>query len=259
MGFILNKTLIMLKAVIIDDESRAIESLLWELENFKDDIEVIAKFTSPEKGAEFIKKNKIDCLFLDIEMPTMDGFKFLEKFPKREFEVIITTAYNEYGIKALKENAIDYLTKPIDSDDLKKTIDKLLNIQKKKSTNIAEDVEQFEKILNEFNEKLQRKKIVFNTDGKFIFLEPEDIIYVESDGNYSSVYLTNDKKIVLTKKIKEVNLMLPDSDFFRIHNSYIINLNKVREFYKTDAYVVLSSNHKIPVSRQKRAEFLNII
>ncbi len=99
----------MLKAVIIDDEPKAIQGLSWELSNFNDEIEVIATFTEPEKALFYIKSTDIDCLFLDVEMPTMDGFQFLEKLDAKDFAVIITTAYNEYAIKALKKEAIDYL------------------------------------------------------------------------------------------------------------------------------------------------------
>ncbi len=247
----------MLKVVIVDDETRAIESLSWELGHFKNDVEIVGKFSSPEEGIEFVKNNKIDCLFLDIEMPTMHGFQFLEQFPNRDFEVVITTAYNEYGIKALKNNAIDYLMKPIDSDDLEKTINKLKEIKKHHTSEL--NVEEIESILQQFNERLKRKKIIINTDGKFMFLSSNEIIYVESDGNYSSIYLNNGKKIVITKKIKEVYETLPKDDFFRIHNSFVVNLDYVKEFYKSDGYVVLEGNHKIPVSRQRKSDFLNLI
>ncbi len=117
--------IIMLKAVIVDDEPKAIQGLSWELSNFKEDIEVIASFNNPEEGLKYLANNKIDCLFLDIEMPTMDGFQFLEKIGNRNFAVVITTAYNEYAIKALKNEAIDYLLKPVDTDDLEETISKI--------------------------------------------------------------------------------------------------------------------------------------
>ncbi|MGB5371074.1 MAG: LytTR family DNA-binding domain-containing protein, partial [Flavobacteriaceae bacterium] len=103
------------------------------------------------------------------------------------------------------------------------------------------------------------RRITINTDGKLLFLEAEEILYAESDGNYSTLYLADGQKILLTKKLKEVNELLPDDTFFRIHNSYIINLNKIKEFLKTDGYVVLKSNHKIPVSRQKKSDFLDLL
>ena len=116
----------MLSAVIVDDEPKAIQSLSWELTNFNKDIRIIKTFTDPENALTFLKTYTPDCLFLDIQMPIMDGFQFLKKLTNRDFAVIITTAYDEYAIKALKHEAIDYLLKPIDSDDLSETIHKIL-------------------------------------------------------------------------------------------------------------------------------------
>lgn len=241
----------MLKAVIIDDEPKAIQGLTWELSNFSDEIEVITTFSEPEKALSYLKDADLDCLFLDVEMPTMDGFQFLEKLEKKDFAVIITTAYNEYAIKALKKEAIDYLLKPIDADDLRETIDKI-----KKHNSRAVNADKFERILLNFNDKLNHKKITINTDGKLVFLEPRDIIYAESDGNYATLYLENGKSMLLTKKLKEVGELLPDDYFFRIHNSFIINLNKIKEYLKTDGYVILENGKKIPVSRQRKSDFL---
>lgn len=241
----------MIKAIIIDDESNAIEGLSWELSKFEDKIQVITTFTDPEHALEYLKENQVDCVFLDIEMPVMDGFTFLEKVPNRKFAVVITTAYNEYALKALKKEAIDYLLKPIDSDDLKVAVAKI-----EKQNNERYNLEHFENMLLKFNNNASRKKITISTDGKLVFLEPDDIYYVESDGNYCTLYLKNQKKLVVTKKLKSFNEMLPEEQFFRIHNSFIINLNKVKEFIKADGYVILESNAKIPVSRQRKTELL---
>lgn len=184
----------------------------------------------------------------------MDGFQFIQKLKNQDFPVVITTAYNQYAIKALKNEAIDYLLKPIDTDDLKDTI---VKIKKHNAKNYT--AERLEKILINFNSSSINKKITLNTDGKLLFLENDEILYAESDGNYSTLYLADGQKIVLTKKLKEVNELLPSDSFFRIHNSYIINLTKIKEFLKTDGYVVLQSNHKIPVSRQKKSDFLDLL
>ena len=245
----------MLKAVIVDDEDKAIKSLLWELSNFNEDVEVLKTFNKPEEALIYLEDHKIDCLFLDIEMPTMDGFKFIEKLTKRDFAIIITTAYNEYAVEALKKEAVDYLLKPVDSDDLGDCIKKLKK-HSKKNSQIDTGVK-FEEILLRFNEKFNQKKIIINTDGKLLFLEASEILFVESDGNYSSINTIDNKKIVLTKKLKEVHALLPSDQFFRIHNSYVVNLHKIREFYKADGYVIIENNHKIPVSRQKKSEFLD--
>jgi two-component system LytT family response regulator len=241
----------MLHAILIDDESKALESLLWELSKFKNDISVLDTFTNPNEAIEFIKHNQVDCVFLDIEMPTMDGFQFLNHLGDEDIAVVFTTAYNEYALKALKNEALDYLLKPIDSDDLKQAVLKIKKSKKSKSLN----TDKIEEILSNYN-SISSKKIKFNTDGKLIFLDKEDILFVESEGNYSTLHLSNSKQIVLTKKLKELTQVLPDSHFFRIHNSYIVNLGKIKEFIKSDNYIILESNHKIPISRQRKAEFL---
>jgi two-component system LytT family response regulator len=242
----------MIKAVIVDDEPKAIQSLSWELTNFSDEITILDTFSSPENALDFLKQNTPDCLFLDIQMPTMDGFQFLDKLTNRDFPVIITTAYDEYAIKALKHEAIDYLLKPIDSDDLNDTIKKI-----KKFNSKIFPLEKLEQLLVNFNGSKTQQKITINSDGKLLFLNIDDIIFVQSDGNYSTIYLKNNKKKVVTKKLKDINAILPQSSFFRTHNSYIVNLHKIKEFLKTEGYLIMESNHKIPVARQRKNEFLN--
>ena len=241
----------MIKAVIVDDEPKAIQSLIWELSNFSEDIVVVKTFTSPEEAIDYLDTGELDCLFLDIQMPTMDGFQFLEKLTNKDFAVVITTAYNEFAIKALKHDAIDYLLKPIDSDDLEETLKKV-----KKYNSKLFNSNKIEEVLVNFNSKFNQKKITINTDGKLIFLDADDIVFVESDGNYSTIVLENASKIVLTKKLKEMTAVLPENQFFRIHNSYIINLKKIKEFIKSEGYVVMESNDRIPVARQRKSEFL---
>ncbi|WP_299121881.1 LytTR family DNA-binding domain-containing protein [uncultured Winogradskyella sp.] len=241
----------MLKAVIVDDEPKAIQSLMWELSNFNKEIEVMASFTNPDEALTYLEANSPDCLFLDVQMPTIGGFQFLEKLKNIDFAVIITTAYDEYAIKALKHEAIDYLLKPIDSDDLKVSIEKI-----KKHSDRNVNSLKLERVLSNFNSQFDKKRITINTDGKLLFLDVDDIIYIESDGNYSTLFLQDQKKIVITKKLKEVDAILPEHYFFRIHNSYIINLNKIKAFIKNEGYVIMDSNHKIPVARQRKSDFL---
>ena len=163
----------MIKAVIVDDEPKAIQGLSWELTNFSNDIEIIKTFSNPEEAISYLNTNTPDCLFLDIQMPTMDGFQFLEKLSNKDFAVVITTAYDEYAIKALKHEAIDYLLKPIDSDDLQDTIKKI-----KKYNSRLVNSSKIEEALINFNEKFDQKKITINTDGKLIFLDISDILSV---------------------------------------------------------------------------------
>lgn len=217
----------MIRAIIIDDEPRAIQSLLWELASFKSEIAVIDSFTEPEEAIEFLKENKIDACFLDIEMPTMDGFSFLERIGSHDFSVIITSAYDEYALKALKEEAHDYLLKPISNRHLRETIDK---IKKQKS---------------------------FNINGCLIFVDANKIVYAEAEGNYAVIYTDDNEKLILTQKLKEVEAMLNTKHFYRIHNSYIVNLSKIRKYIRNEGLVIMENNKEIPVSRSKKNDFIS--
>lgn len=245
----------MIKVAIIDDEPKAIESLKWELENFCPDVEVVAIFTDPRKGLLFFKESpEIDCIFLDIEMPQMDGFRFLDQLLDRNFAVIITTAYDQYGINAIKERALDYLLKPIDSDDLMLACSKVKEFQLQHSI-----TDKFEETLLSVMSNTQdsNKRIGINVDGKIVFLKPDEVIYCEGEGNYTSIFLANGEKLFLTQTLKKVSEKLSEPIFFRVHNSFIINLSKVREYFKSDAYIVMEDGKNIPVSRSKKSEFLN--
>lgn len=238
----------MLEVIIIDDEAKAIKSLAWELANFCEDVEVLQSFTDAEKALQFLKKNKIDAVFLDIQMPKIDGFQFLEQIKKRDFAVVFTTAYDEFAIEAIKQNALDYLTKPIDTDDL---IEAVKKIHTHKNNLLTRDALEESLLAN------NDQRIKISVDGKLLFLEAAEIIYCESDGNYSKIFLEDNQKLFVTKKLKEVQELLPSSCFFRVHNSYIVNLKKVKAYFKTDAYVELSNKKKIPVSRNKKSSFLD--
>lgn len=243
----------MIEVILIDDEPMAIRSLEWELKNFCKDVLIVATFSSAVKAIDYLKTNSVDCVFLDIEMPDMDGFQFLENFPERQFAVVITTAYDQYAIKAIREKAIDYLLKPIDSDDLMACISKITS-EKGKSTLNDKLGQTLEAMLSKNS---ANKKISVPCDGKLIFINPDDLLYCESDGNYCTIFLENKEKIFITQKLKFMEEKLSGLHFFRVHNSFLINLNKIREYHKADEYVVLSNNAKIPVSRQKKASFFD--
>lgn len=247
----------MIDLILIDDEPSAIKSLKWEIENFCENVNIVDSFVNPLLAVAYLQKNKVDCVFLDIEMPEMDGFQFLAMFPERSFDVVITTAYDQYAIKAIKERALDYLLKPIDSDDLKACLDQ---IEKNIKSRLTDDKleKSLEKLINA-SSRQSGQKISISNDGKIIFLSPDDIVYCESDGNYCTIFLENRDKIVITQKLKFMDEKLSGFRFFRIHNSYLINLSKVKEFHKTDEYVILSNAVKIPVSRNRKSTFLDKI
>lgn len=247
----------MLSVLILDDEPKAIEGLQWELSTFCPNVEVAATFTNPIEAQLFLKKNSVDCIFLDIEMPQMDGFQFLDELPNREFAVIITTAYDQYALHAIKERALDYLLKPIDSDDL---VEAVKRVDKHKQSSQIND--RLEEVLLNLSSQANNKggsRIGFSFDGKILFLTSDEIIYCEGDGNYTNIYLEKGKKLLISQTLKKVEEKLPADEFFRVHNSYIINLSQVREYLKTDGYVVLMNEKKIPVSRNRKVFFLDKI
>lgn len=245
----------MIKAIIVDDEFNAIKNLKWELENFCADIEVCDSFTNPVEAISAINYLKPDCVFLDIEMPEMDGFQLLSSLKYRDFDLIITTAFDNYAIRAFKENAVDYLLKPIDSDDLVKSVSKI-KANKNENTLGFE----FNKIFESITPKTKKSKISLPLPGKIIFVNTEDIIYCKSDGNYTEIFFKEHKKEILSKKIKEVETLIHGSNFFRVHNSYLVNLDYIAEFVKNDGqYLVLENGTSIPVSRSKKSALLELL
>lgn len=244
----------MIKAIIVDDESSAIKSLKWEIEKFCRGIEVINFYTDPRKAIEGINLLQPDCVFLDIEMPEMDGFQLLRHLNFRDFELVFTTAYDNYAIKAFKQDALDYLLKPIDSDDLVVAVEKIK--QKKERNSLGDELK---KVLAQMR-KDGLHKIPLSFSSKTIYVEPEDIIYCKSDGNYTEVNLKNGKKEVLSKKLKDVEILIDETTFLRVHNSFLVNMKYLKEFVKTDgSYLVLENGASIPVSRTKKADLLHFL
>jgi len=245
----------MIRAILIDDEINAIKSLEWELNNFSNKVEIIGKYTSPEEAIIAINELQPDCVFLDVEMPNMDGFQLLSKLSFRKFDLIITTAYDNYAIKAFKENAIDYLLKPVDTDDLLEAIARVL--KNRESQTIGQ---QLEKILGKTTpfQQTHITKIQLSVSGKLLFVESKEILYCKADGNYTMVFLRNDKKYLLSKKIKDVTASFPESEFFRVHKSYYVNLSAVKEIVKNEGlYLILDNGQDIPISRTKKEELIN--
>ncbi len=246
----------MLKCILIDDEPKALTTLAYELHQFPSRITVLDTFTSVEDACTFLSQNSVDVVFLDVEMPKTDGFAFLERYEERSFEVVFTTAFDKYALKAIRQEVTDYLVKPIDPDDLENTLNKL-----DKATSKKDELSQ--KVLSAIDRlsELQgiSRKIKLSVDRKIVFLEPEEIVYCESDGNYCRIFLEDKKEIFMTQKLKYIEELLPDHMFYRVHNSYIINLLKIKEFHKSENYFLLTNNAVIPISRQRKNDIMDII
>ena len=245
----------MIKAIIVDDELTAIKSLKWEIENFCKGVNVVDSFNNPLEAISAINYLKPDCVFLDIEMPEMDGFQLLNELNFRDFDLIITTAYDSYALKAFKENAVDYLLKPVDSDDLIKAVSK---IQKNKSENSLG--KELQSVLKTLSPNKVSSKIALPLAGKTIFIQPNNIIYCKSDGNYTTIYFKDGKKEIVSKKIKDIEDVFHNSMFFRVHNSYLVNTNYISEYIKSDGqYLVLENGVTVPVSRSKKNALFHLL
>lgn len=243
----------MVKCVLIDDEFNAIKALMLELRNFSDRVEIVGQYTQAESALDFLSTNAVDVVFLDIEMPEMSGLEFLKRFQNRDFEVVFTTAYSKYAHKAIQNEAVYYLLKPIDIGELEVCIER---IEKKLSKDL------FENKLDYALEQLSQisgfpKKIKIPVDGKITFYDPDDILYGEGDGNYCNIFFSKGSKVLLSKKLKLVEEILTEPIFYRVHNSYIVNLNKIKAYNKNEGVLIMENNIIIPVSRNKRSEILD--
>lgn len=245
-----------IRAIIVDDEPAAISNLKWELESFCEDVDVVDSFTSPVEAISGINYLKPDCVFLDIEMPEKDGFTLLSELKFKKFQLIITTAYENYALQAFRENAIDYLLKPVDTDELKNAVEKIKSM---KGT-----VDMSEQIRNVLQSTMQQQniqhRISFAVDGKILLVKPSEILYCKSDGNYTEIYQADRKTIVVSKNLKEVERKISHPNFLRIHNSYLVNTDHIIEYIKGDGgFVVMENQTQIAVSRSKKNDLMQKI
>ncbi len=247
----------MINTVIIDDERLAIESLRWEIDNFCKEIKVVETFTNPKDAISGINYLKPELVFLDIEMPELDGFQLLQLLDYKNFDLIIITAYNQYAIKAFKANAIDYLLKPVDPDELVSAVEKVKarrkdNVQNKNIETILS------KLLDDHKSEAQRIPLLLSN--KVIMVNAEEITYCKSDGAYTHVYLEDGNDHFVSKSIKNLEKILPPDIFIRVHKSYIVNYKKIVEFIRTgNGELVLSNEQVIPVSRTHKNKVLKIL
>ena len=236
----------MLKAAILDDEVKGSKLLTHKLDVFEDELQVVAVFNDAEKAAKAISQLDIDVLFLDVEMPGLNGFQVLEQLGAFDFEVIFTTAYDTYTLDALRLSAVDYLLKPVDEDEL------LLAITRLKKR-VAEKAAHKE-IKKE--EKPKNRLALPTAEGVYI-VDKANIIRVEAMSNYSVFILTDAKKIVVSKTLKEYESALDADNFMRVNRSVIVNLNFVVKYRKGDGGTLeLSDGAEIEVSTQKKEALL---
>ncbi len=241
-----------LRAIIIDDEELGINSLNILIQKFIDDIKVVATTTIASEACELIENYKPEIVFLDINMPEMNGFEVLDKLTWKNFSLIFTTAHREYALKALKNNAIDYLLKPIDYEDIIIAVNKIKG--KMCSVEIEQNRVNYNKLLQEVN---QHNKILVNSKTSIETIELSDVVCLESKSNYTQIYLSGSKLTLVSKTLKEfeTHLCTANLSFMRVHHSFIINLNKVARYIKLTDTIIMVDDQKIPLSKSRKGTF----
>ena len=246
----------MTRAIIIDDESRSRETLQEMLKLYCPNVEVVSEGMDVQSGVAAIRSHKPDLVFLDIKMPDGSGFDVLRQLMPINFKLVFITAYEEYAIKAFKFNAVDYITKPVDPDELQQAVEKATK------TLDAENINgRLKQMLDDYSKPntSENRKLILKTSEAIHILDTEDIVRCESDSNYTIFIMKNEEKIMLSKSIQEYADFLEDHDFFRVHQSHLINLNYLKRFKKDDLVCILKDNTEVSVSFRKRNELLRIL
>lgn len=239
------------KAIIIDDEPDSVRLLSLELERHCPEVQVVASTTDSSSGLHILRSLKPDLLFLDIEMPVMNGFEVLEQAGDLSFQVIFTTAYDHFAVKAFRFSALDYLVKPIDPDNLKVAVGKAQH----KTGIDQEQMDLLRRQLFQSNTPIP-EKIAFPKRHGYLFVELKKILYCESDGNYTKIVLDNNETHLVTQNIGEVESTLADIGFYRVHKQYLVHLRRIREFHKNEGtYLIMENGTSVPVARNRIEDF----
>lgn len=243
----------MINAILIDDEAHCLDSLTILLKKFCPEVQVLERCLSAKQGLDATMKHHTQLVFLDVEMPSMNGFEFLEQFHEIPFSVIFTTAYDKYAIKAIRFSALDYLLKPIDPNELVGAVHKV------KANNHLPTSEQFRMLLDKIqNKESGLTKIAVPIVEGFELVKADDIITCEADNNYTYLHLKNKRKITACRTLKEVEEQLElFPSFIRVHHSYIVNLNEVTKYIRGDGgYLMMSDGSTVDVSRSRKTSLL---
>ncbi len=238
----------MITATIVDDEPDCCESLAMLLERYCPEVKVLDICYTAETAIASVKEHEPQILFLDIEMPFMNGFELLEKLGSVNLELIFTTSYDQYAIKAIRFSALDYLLKPIDREELQKAV------QKAVQRNQHPLPQQLDMLLQKLRHPaIPVNKIAIPTMEGFQLVPVESIISCESDGNYTYLFLKDKRKIIASRNLKEMEEILEDYPFIRVHHSHVVNINEVERYIKGEGgYLIMSDGSSINVSRSRK-------
>ncbi len=247
-----------LRTLIVDDEPDARENLRLMLDEHCPEVQVIADASSAEQARSMIESEKPQALFLDIKMPGEDGFSLLRSVAHLELPVVFTTAYDEYALQAFKQNALDYLEKPIDIEALKRAVRKMVKVSGDPELG-QQHVNALEALMNDPDSPLSTRVAVPSRDG-LVLLKHDDILYMEASDSYTTVFTRDGKRTISSRHIRVFETNLDPKKFFRVHKSYIINLEHLNGFSRREGNMaVLDSGALIPVSRRRLQEFLSMI
>ncbi|HEX7846754.1 MAG TPA: LytTR family DNA-binding domain-containing protein [Chitinophagaceae bacterium] len=242
----------MLKVLLIDDEERATDSLRLMIEKTLPEIGQVMVCNDSRKAADIIHAFQPGLVFLDIQMPHMNGFEVLEKMPNKNFKIIFTTAYNEYAIQAIRFSAFDYLLKPVDIEELQVSVHRFLE-------NTEDYKQQFELLKNIMHNiqapSAEEFRLALPTKEGVHFLAPQDIIRCESLGNYTKFFVTNNRSYLISRTLGDYDTLLTPHHFIRTHKSHLVN-RKFISFIDHDGYVVLKDGNKVEVSRRRKEDVM---
>lgn len=245
----------MIKSIIIDDEKNNIDNLKSLLQKHCPQIAVTATAMNADNGRTVILKHEPDLVFLDIQMPVKNGFDLLKSLPKYDFEIIFVTAYDKYGIQAVKFAAIDYLLKPVNTAELIHAVKKVIDKNKVKKQN-----SQLENLVRLLQQQKADRRIALPSAKETRFVFPQEIMHCKSYNSYTHFHLNNGEQLMVSYPIFEYEALLKDYGFIRCHQSHLVNKKYVKSWIKEDGnYLVLSDGSQIPVSRQKQEGVKNIL
>lgn len=241
-----------LRTVIVDDEQDAVNFIESIAKEYCPNIEIVGKAYSAIEGVEVISNEKPDLVFLDVEMPHGSGFDLLAGFPEKEFDVIFITAFNHYAIRAIKFSAVDYILKPININEFIEAVKRVEESRKEKkgsSTNFQTLFENLQTALP--------SKLAIPTSSGMEYLNTREIIRIEADRSYSWFFMNNGDKFLVSRNLKEYQELLSDRNFFRTHNSHLINLEHVKKYIRHEGgYIEMTDGSNVPISRGKKDLFL---
>ena len=245
----------MLKVLLIDDEERATDALRLMIEKMVPEIQQIFVCNDSRKAAEMIHFCQPCLVFLDIQMPHLNGFELLEKLPNKNFKLIFTTAYNEYAIQAIRFSAFDYLLKPIDSDELQASVHRFLGSQE----NYQQQLDLLKNIMHNIQApSADEFRLALPTKDGVHFLMPNEIIRCEAVGNYTKFFTDKNKTYLISKTLGEYDTLLTPHNFIRTHKSHLVN-KKFISFVDHDGFAVLKDNSKVEVSRRRKEDVMTAL